>query len=449
MSSDAGARNDASPPVAIGRLVDSFEPLAVQAGDEDPLNWPGYPLMLARARRRTGEAQSVTCGRALIAERPCVVVAFNFAFMGGSMGEAEGRRISDAIALAASERLPLISLLSSGGARMQEGMRALIQMQRVARGLVQLGAAGVPHVCVVRHPTTGGVWASLGAGADIIFAEPGAAVAFAGSRVRGLAREDDARFTTEGKWELGFVDALHLPERMREQLALALELLSPDTRGLPAVPPLPAARPAEPPLSGWEQVRRTRGAGRPSADEYLAHYFAELLEIRGDRVGGVDPGIRCGFGRRDGRTIAFVSQSGGVTRAAGYRTAQRLVKLAVKFDLPVLTLIDSPGADGTAEGEAAGVGTAIAGLLQTIAAATVPVRSVAVGEGGSGGSLSLASPDDLWITPDGYFSVIIPESAAAILKRSPEDVPAVADQLRLAPQDLRDLGVVRGILGVP
>jgi acetyl-CoA carboxylase carboxyl transferase subunit beta len=447
MSSDIGVHEGASAADTIEGLVDTLEPFAGQALSQDPLSWPGYRAALQRARERTGEEQSVTAGRGLIGGQPCILVAFNFAFMGGSMGEAEGRRITEAIAIAAAERLPLVSVLRSGGARMQEGMRALIQMQRVALSLVELGTARVPHVCVVRHPTTGGVWASLGAGADIILGEPGAAVAFAGSRVRGYDWGDDAAFTAEEKWEQGFIDAVHPRERLREQLALALELLSPGTRGLPQLPPLPAGRGHPTALSGWEQVQRARAPGRPRADDYLADYFARVLEIRGDRVGGVDPSVRCGFGRRDGRTIAFVSQSGGITRAAGYRTAQRLVELAAKLELPVLTLIDSPGADGTAAGEAAGVATAIAGLLQTMATATVPILSVTVGEGGSGGTLSLASPDNLWIAPDGYFSVITPESATAILKRSPEDVPEVADQLRLAPQDLRELGIVRGILG--
>jgi acetyl-CoA carboxylase alpha subunit len=448
MSGDLSVRDGVFAVSAIDGLADDFVPFAGQALAQDPLGWPGYPATLERARERTGEEQSVTGGRALIGGGPCILVAFNFAFMGGSMGEAEGRRITEAIAVAASERLPLVSVLSSGGARMQEGMRSLIQMQRVARGLVELGAARVPHVCVVRHPTTGGVWASLGAGADIILGDAGAAVAFAGSRVRGDDGGDDAVFAAEGKWELGFIDGVHGPERLREQLALALELLSPGTRGIPQLPPLPASRGHTTALSGWEQVQRARDPARPTADDYLNDYFTRVLEIRGDRVGGVDLSVRCGFGRRDGRTIAFVSQSGAITRAAGYRTAQRLVELAAKLDLPVLTLIDSPGADGTVAGEAAGVGSAIAGLLQTMAAATVPILSVTVGEGGSGGTLALASPDHLWITPDGYFSVTTPESAAAILKRPPEDVPTVAGQLRLAPDDLRELGIVRGVLGV-
>jgi acyl-CoA carboxylase subunit beta len=447
MSGEVGVREGASAVSAIDDLVDAFVPFAGQALGDDPLGWPGYPATLTRARERTGDEQSVTAGRAVIDGGACIVVAFNFAFMGGSMGEAEGERITEAIAVAASERLPLVSVLSSGGARMQEGMRSLIQMQRIAGALVALGMARVPHVCVARHPTTGGVWASLGAGADIILGDAGAAVAFAGSRVRGADGRDDAVFTAEGKWELGFIDGVHGPGRLRQQLALALELLSPGTRGIPQLPPLPASRGETTALAGWEQVQRARDPDRPTADDYLEDYFTHILEIRGDRMGGVDPSVRCGFGRRDGRTIAFVSQSGVLTHAAGYRTAQRLVQLATKLDLPVLTLIDSPGADGTTCGEAAGVGSAIAGLLQTMAAATVPIVSVTVGEGGSGGTLALASPDRLWITACGYFSVITPESAAAILKRPPEDVPTIADQLRLAPDDLRELGVVRGVLG--
>ena len=447
MPGELGVKDGVSAVSTVDALVDDFVPFAGQPLAGDPLGWPGYPATLERARERTGEQQSVTGGRALIGGRACILVAFNFAFMGGSMGEAEGRRITEAIAVAASERLPLVSVLSSGGARMQEGMRALIQMQRVAGALVALGAARVPHVCVLRHPTTGGVWASLGAGADVILGEAGAAVAFAGSRVRGDDGGEDAVFTAEGKWELGFIDGVHEPERLREQLALALELLSPATRGIPQLPPLPANRGHTTALSGWEQVRRAREPARPTADDYLNDYFTRVLAIRGDRVGGVDPSVRCGFGRRDGRTIAFISQSGAITRAAGYRTAQRLMALAAKLDLPVLTLIDSPGADGTAAGEAAGVGSAIAALLQTLAAASVPILSVTIGEGGSGGTLALASPDHLWITADGYFSVITPESAAVILKRPPEEVPMMAGQLRLAPDDLSELGVVRGVLG--
>ncbi len=432
---------------AIDDLLDGFEPLSAQAVATDPLAWPGYPAMLERARARTGDEQAVTAGRASAGGHACVAVVFNFAFMGGSMGEAEGIRITDAIAVAIAERVPLVSVLSTGGARMQEGMRSLIQMQRIARALVELGAAGLPHVCVARHPTTGGVWASLGAGADVILGETSAAIAFAGSRVRGADSDDSEPFTAEAKWRDGFIDAVLPAPALRERLGLALGLLSPATRGRPLLPPLPLGPSCEPPERGWAQVLRARNPGRRSASHYLEEYFERSLEIRGDRVGGVDRSLRCGFGSRDGRTIAFVAQTGGGTLAAGYRAARRLVDLANRLEVPILTLIDSPGADSSAQAEADGVATAIAGLLQAIAAAAVPILSVTIGEGGSGGTLSVASPDNLWITADGYFSVITPESAAAILKRGPEDVPAVAEQLRLGPSELYELGVVRGVLG--
>lgn len=428
-------------------LVDDFQPFENQARGDDPLGWPGYPEQLERARQRTGDEQSVTAGRASAGGQPCVLIVFNFAFMGGSMGEAEGERIAAAAELAMNERLALVTVLRSGGARMQEGMRSLIQMPRVAAHLARLAKAGIPHISVARHPTTGGVWASVGAGADVILAETGAAVAFAGSRIRDAPDDADELFTADGKLAHGFVDAALPTTELRERLALAVQLLAPASRGETEPPPLPDALGNGAPSSGWSQVRRARQPGRPYADDYLQSYFTDILEIRGDRVGGADSSVRCGFGRHGDRTIAFASQSGELTSAAGYRTASRLVRLADNLRLPVLTLIDSPGADGSAASEAAGVGSAVAMLLQEIAAATVPILSVTIGQGGSGGSLALAAPDDLWITTDGYFSVINPESAATILKRPPEEVPLVADQLRLGPEDLQQLRIVRGVLG--
>jgi acetyl-CoA carboxylase carboxyl transferase subunit beta len=428
-------------------LMDSFEPLDSQALTRDPLHWPGYPEVLARARARTGEQQSVTAGRARIEGEACLAIVFSFGFMGGSMGEAEGARITTAIEVAIAERLPLVSVLRTGGARMQEGMRSLIQMQRVARHLVRLRVAGLPHVCVALHPTTGGVWASLGAGADVILAEAGAAIAFAGARVHAWS-DDPEPFSAEAKWRDGFVDAVLPAERLAEHLALAVALLAPARRSAPALPPLPAsANGGAPAERGWAQVLRARDRARPRGDAYLDGYLDRRLEIRGDRAGGCDPSVRCGFGSHNGVTIAFAVQTGGSTQASGYRTAARLVELADRLELPVITLIDSPGAVTGAEAETGGVATAVSELLCAVAAARVPILSVTVGEGGSGGSLSLASPDNLWITNDGYFSVINPESAASILKQNPGQISAVAAQLRLGPAELLELGVVRGVLG--
>ncbi|EGX58271.1 acetyl CoA carboxylase (alpha and subunit betas), partial [Streptomyces zinciresistens K42] len=186
------------------------------------------------------------------------------------------------------------------------------------------------------------------------------------------------------------------------------------------------------------------------AGRYLDAYFTRRVTLGGDRCGGADPdGMLCGFGAHEGRTVAYAAQTGTATRPAGYRTAARLVRLADRLGIPVLTLVDTPGAANDAEAERQAVGPAVADLFGAMAAARTPVTSLLIGEGGSGGALALAAPGATWATPDSYFSVIAPELAAAILKRGPDEVRPTADQLRLRPQDLVELGVIRGVLQGP
>ena len=195
-----------------------------------------------------------------------------------------------------------------------------------------------------------------------------------------------------------------------------------------------------------------RGGGAPRrarADRWLAGYFGQTFEIRGDRCGGVDTGLRCGFGSHHGTTIAYIAQTGERTTPAGFRTATRLIGLATRFALPVLTLIDTPGAAAAPGDEAAGLGSAIAELFVAVASSQVPITSVVIGEGVSGGALALASPGDLWIARDGYLAVTAPELAASILKLGVRDIPHVAARLRLTPAELMSQGIVRGIIAPP
>ena len=170
--------------------------------------------------------------------------------------------------------------------------------------------------------------------------------------------------------------------------------------------------------------------------------------ISGDRCGGIDPGMLCGFGdARRARTVAYAAQCGTATRPAGYRTAARLIRLAGPARHPGADPGGHPGRRQRRGGGAAGRGRRHRRRCsRAVAAARTPVTTLLIGEGGSGGALALAAPDNTWATPDSYFSVIAPELAAAILKRPPEEVRATADQLRLRPQDLVELGVVRGIV---
>ncbi|MFI2377369.1 carboxyl transferase domain-containing protein [Streptomyces sp. NPDC018964] len=433
---------------AVALVTDDFTELGHptrKPSPDGPLGWPGYGAARARAAERTGERESVVCGTASVGGTRAVVVAFEFGFLGGSLGERTGDRLVAAYDHARAHRLPVVPLVATGGSRMQEGMLALTQLQRVARASALVREAGLPQIAVVRDPTTGGGWATLGAGADVVLALPGAQVGFAGSRVRP-ADADPAAYTAEAQVAAGSADALVRPEELRGTLGRWLRLL---TRPSAApVPPPPALGRADLPATGWDAVRRARAPERPRATAYLDAFLTSRVTISGDRCGGTDPdGMVCGFGERQGRTVAYAAQTGAATRPAGYRTAARLVRLADRLGIPVLTLVDTPGAANDAEAERQGAGPAIADLFGAVAAARTPVTTLVVGEGGSGGALALTAPGNTWVTPDSYFSVIAPELAAAILKRPPQEVEETADRLRVRPQDLVELGVVRGVVG--
>ena len=434
---------------AIRAVADEFVEFAGGIVSEDPLDWPGYEEQLARARKKSGEAEAVIAGEACIGETPVIIIAFDFNFLGGSMGEAAGGKIVEAFARARESRRVVVSLTATGGARMQEGMRSLVQLQRIAEACAHARTEGVPHVSVLRNPTTGGVWVSLAASADFLIGVKGAAVSFAGSRVREGDDEGDA-FASAGKRRRGFIDVELEAEDVPERLASVVALLSPVRKEPPAPPELPAALGRlRPPEEAWESVERARSSTRPHATAYLDDYFEERVGIFGDRVGGVDENMLCGFGRREGRTIAYAAQCGAANSAAGFRTAKRLFGLAERLRLPVLTLIDTPGAGNEERDEQEGIGTAIAELLCTVADLSVPISSLVIGEGGSGGALALAAPGNLWITPDGYFAVIAPESAAAILGHDESQAEEVSKDMWLMPQDLVRLGIVRGIVPPP
>ncbi|MFH9398634.1 carboxyl transferase domain-containing protein [Streptomyces sp. NPDC017638] len=411
---------------------------------DGPLGWQGYDASRARAAERTGEVESVVCGTARVAGTEAVLIAFEFGFLGGSLGERTGDRLVAAYTRARAQRLPVVPLIATGGSRMQEGMLALTQLQRVARESALTRRAGLPQIAVLRDPTTGGGWATLGAGADVVLALPGAQVGFAGSRVRP-PDADPAAYTAEAQVAAGAADAVVEPERLREVLGTWLRLLTAPAAEAPVPPALGGAGL---PATGWEAVVRARDPGRPRAHAYLDDLFDRRVLIGGDRCGGTDPGgMLCGFGERDGRGVAFAAQTGTATRPAGYRTAARLIRLADRLGVPVLTLVDTPGAANGAEAERQGAGAAIAEVFGAVADARVPLTTLVIGEGGSGGALALAAPGNTWATPDSYFSVIAPELAAMILKRPPEEAEPTAGQLRIRPQDLVELGVVRGIVG--
>ncbi len=398
-----------------------------------------------------GTADGITVENRVLGATPVVAVTFDFAHYGGTLSTGNIPRLAAAAALAARLRVPLVSFVASGGVRVQQGMAALAGLQQVTAAAAALRREGVPHLAMLRGPVAGGAWALFAGTADVIVAHAGAQIGFAGSRVRPPGA-DPAAYTAEAKWAAGEVDAVVTAADERAALDRYLRVLGPvaaagEAAGPPGLPPLiPGADQAG---TGWQAVRLARNPGRPRARAYLDAYFDVAAELSGDRAGGRGGGLLAGVGLRAGRPVAYLAQDGSATTAAGFRTAARVARLAQRWGIGVLTLIDTPGAASDAAAERSAVGTAIGELLMVLAELTVPVTSVLIGEGGSGGALALAAPGRLWAVPSSYFSVIGPEGAAALLYRDAGRAADAADQLRLGPAALLADGLVNGVLARP
>jgi acetyl-CoA carboxylase carboxyl transferase subunit beta len=350
---------------------------------------------------------------------------------------------------AAERRVPFLLRTSTGGARMQEGMRALIQMPKVVVARLRLAEAKVPFVAILGNPTTGGVFASLASLADVTLAEAGATIGFAGPRVaeRFMGyRLPHGSHTAESAFMSGLVDEVVDPDELRDFVTAILMTFLPDK-------PVEAAAPSEPSgerVEAWEAVQRARDEARPLAHELILEIAESLVVLHGDRVGGVDPAVDIAIARIAGRRVVVLAldrqRSPG---PAAFREARRAIEIAVRLGLPIVTIVDTPGADPSADSEAAGIAGEIARTFRDLLAAPVPTLSVVTGEGGSGGALAFCTTDVLLAYENSIFSVIGPELAAEILWRDSERGAEAARLLKISSADLLELGIADALIPEP
>ncbi|OLM27820.1 Acetyl-coenzyme A carboxyl transferase beta chain [Pseudonocardia sp. Ae717_Ps2] len=434
---------------------------------DDPLGFTdlrSYRDRLAEARARSGLTDAAACATGTLRGHPVVVAAMDFEFLGGSLGAALGALVEQAARAAVERGHPLLVVSASGGARMQEGAIALMQMARTSRALADLDAAGILTISLVTDPTYGGVAASFVPLADIVLAEPGARLGFAGPRViaQTLGQELPEGFqTAEFLLEHGLVDAVVPRAAQRATLAALLSAARPSSPT--RVEPVELVRDpgALPDRSAWDSVRAVRTAGRITTTSMIERVVDDFVELRGDRSGGDCPAIVTGLGRWDGVPVAIVGQQRGETvaervhrnfgmpRPEGYRKAGRVMRLAEKLRIPVVTLVDTPGAHPGVDAERRGQAHAIADNLRLMARLAVPVVSVVLGEGGSGGALGVAVADRVYALEDSVFSVISPEGCAAILWRDAARAPEAAEALQIGAAALLRNGLVEGVIPGP
>ncbi|HIZ47039.1 MAG TPA: acetyl-CoA carboxylase, carboxyltransferase subunit beta [Candidatus Olsenella pullistercoris] len=449
----------------------TFEEWDAGLAATDFLEFPGYPEKLEAAREKSHENDAVVCGRGLIGGRPCAFFFMNADFMMGSMGAVVGEKITRVFERASEERIAVIGFTVSGGARMQEGTTSLMQMAKVSAAVRRHSEEGLPYFCVLTDPTTGGVTASFAMEGDVILAEPGALVGFAGPRVieQTTHKRLPAGFQrSEFLLEHGFCDLIVERKDLRATL---IELLALHAGAVPGAGAPHALSPEEPrrgrgtrpkrtpvPESAYDIVKLTRSTERATALELIERGLDGFVELHGDRLYADDPAIVAGIGWRGGEVLTVIAiergsstkervrRNFGMAHPEGYRKALRLMRQAEKFGRPVVCLVDTSGAYCGIGAEERGQGEAIASNLVAMSGLRVPIVSVIVGEGGSGGALGLALADHVLMLRSAAYSVVSPEGCASIIWKDAKRADEAAAALRITAGDLSELGLVDGVV---
>ncbi|MCL1916919.1 MAG: acetyl-CoA carboxylase, carboxyltransferase subunit beta [Peptococcaceae bacterium] len=473
---------------------DSFVPFVDDFGEIDPLAFPGYLEKKQKIAEASGLDEAVLAGVGAIDGHKVVLAIMDSHFMMGSMGWAVGEKITLAIERAIKASLPVVIFCASGGARMQEGIVSLMQMAKVSGALAKLAEAGLLYVAVATHPTTGGVTASFAMLGDIILAEKGALIGFAGRRVIEQTinqKLPDEFQSAEFLLQHGFVDRIVERKEMRSVLAQILAMHT-GSRGEVEEGRHSSINCAEydsstkkdvqeesdgysdgspgenhtekDTISGditnvaWEKVQLSRRTDRPTARIYMKALFPDLLEFKGDRAFANDPAIIGGIATFDGVPVTVIGQEKGQTmkqkifrnfgstNPEGFRKSLRLMRQAEKFGRPVICFVDTQGAFCGVEAEQRGQGQAIAENLKAMMSLKVPIISIILGEGGSGGALALAVANEVHILANAVYSILSPEGFSSILWKDSSRAQEAAQMMKMTAEDLKELEIVDGII---
>lgn len=445
---------------------DSFEEWEKDMEFVNPLEFKGYEEKVKSLKEKTGLSEAVVTGKASIEGNPAVIAVCDGRFLMASMGQVVGEKITRAVERATKEQLPVIIFACSGGARMQEGIVSLMQMAKTAAALKQHSDAGLLYVSVLTDPTTGGVTASFAMLGDVILAEPKALIGFAGPRVieQTIGEKLPKGFQrSEFLLEHGFIDRIVERKEMRTVLGNILQMHHTAQNPVIQKPvqTVEKERQSVQAKDAWERVTISRKNDRPVGQDYIRTLFFDFLEFHGDRCYGDDPAIIGGIARFAGIPVTVIAQAKGkstkenvahhfgMPSPEGYRKALRLMKQAEKFKRPILLFVDTPGAFCGIEAEERGQGEAIARNLFEMSSMKVPILSVVIGEGGSGGALALAVADEVWMLENAIYSVLSPEGFASILWKDSKRASEAAEVMKLTAADLKKLGVIEAVIAEP
>lgn len=449
--------------VAVGRRLSALELVGVALDDGSFVRWDIEPVTvvadevyaaeLDRARERSGLDEAVITGEGMIRGRRVALIACEFAFLAGSIGVAAAERLVVAIERATAEGLPLLAAPVSGGTRMQEGTGAFLQMVKISAAVAAHKAAGLPYLVYLRNPTTGGVLASWGSLGHVTVAEPGALVGFLGPRVYEALYSETfppGVQVSENLYAHGLVDAVLPPEELAAITDRALNVLLTPREGLPEVTEPP--REELPDVPAWESITRSRREDRPGIRRLLRFAATDVVPLSGTGEGETDPGLMLVLARFGGAPCVLLGQDRrGQTLdrpmgPAALREARRGMRLARELRLPLVTVIDTPGAALSKEAEEGGIAGEIARSLAELVTLEAPTVAVLLGQGSGGGALALVPADRVIAAQHAWLSPLSPEGASAIVHRDTEHAPEMAQKQGVRSSDLLAVGIVDRIV---
>ena len=451
----------------------TFEEWDTMMEISNPLSYKGYEDKVKKLQKKTQLDEAIVTGKARIGGVSVALGVCDSRFLMASMGENVGEKIARAVEKATDEGLPVVLFACSGGARMQEGIVSLMQMAKTSAALKRHSDAGLLYISVLTNPTTGGVTASFAMLGDIILAEPDALIGFAGPRVieQTIRQKLPKGFQrSEFLLEHGFIDQIVERKNMKETLAkllkmhcksLCIEAETVQKNVVKSLQNLPETKENVDDISektAWEHVILARSKERPTGKDYIPWLFDHFTELHGDRLFGDDPALIGGIGYFNGVPVTLLVQEKGngtkeniahnfgMVSPEGYRKSLRLMKQAEKFHRPVICLVDTPGAFCGLEAEERGQGEAIARNLFELSGLKVPVLSIVIGEGGSGGALALAAGDEVWMMENSIYSILSPEGFASILWKDSGKAKEAAEVMKLTAADLKKLGIIEQVI---
>ncbi len=436
------------------KYVSSMDPLSFSRRSR-------YRKFLAQDQSRTGLTEAAVTGRCRIGDIETVMIVLDFGFMGGTMGSVVGEKVSMAFENAARRGIPAVAVVSGGGTRIQEGVLSLMQMAKTVTAANRLRDEEVPFIVVLANPSTGQAYASFANLADVILAEPGSLIGLSPLRtlreVSKMPLPLDAH-TAEAHVGHGLLDNVVDRENLQPRIASLLQILTAHNQGSSNHKNLLKAEPVESDeVEPWEAVTAARNSERPQANIYFRSMLDPFIELRGDRLNSDDRSIVAGLGFMDGQPVAVIGQQRRPLVEGeryhvfpdGLRKAQRVIDLASRFKLPLVTLIDTQGADPGLEAEEQGIGNAIAKTLSSMLTVSTPMVSVVIGESGSEGALALSLSDRILIQ---QYAVYSPMSVNHSLGAAHHDHMLdreAAEALMLTAHDCLELGIADEIVPEP